>query len=204
LVAHHLQVYGPGKRRNSLGPDADQDEVILVTRTKSRTTPAHQKTFWANPKSLITLGLLAFVALSVIALIAKEVGNTSTAAEPEINSAASTAEDRVVVYYFHGNARCVTCRTIESYAREAVEKSFPSQLSNGSMEFRVVNVETPNTVHFIQDYQLYAPSVVVARFENNAQADWKNLDKVWRLTGDKNAFVTYIQEETTAILQGSG
>lgn len=175
-----------------------------MTRKKSQTTSTRQKTFWANPKSLVTLGLLAFVAVSVIALIAKEVGNTSTAAEPEISSTASTAEDRVVVYYFHGNARCVTCRTIESYAREAVEKSFPSQLSNGSMEFRVINVETPNTVHFIQDYQLYAPSVVVARFENNAQADWKNLDKVWRLTGDKNAFVTYIQEETTAILQGSG
>lgn len=175
-----------------------------MTRKKSQTTSTRQKTSWANPKSLVTLGLLAFVAVSVIALIANEVGNTSTAAEPETNTAASTAEDRVVVYYFHGNARCVTCRTIEAYAREAVEKSFPNQLRHGSMEFQVINVETPSTVHFIQDYQLYAPSVVVARFENNAQTDWKNLDRVWRLAGDKRAFLTYIQDETTAMLQGSG
>lgn len=155
-----------------------------------------------KPKSLVTLALLAFVAVSVIALIAKEVGDNSTAPEPGTASATSTVEDRVVVYYFHGNARCVTCRTIEAYAQEAVEAAFADQLHSGSMEFQVINVETSNTFHFIEDYQLYAPSVVVVRYEKAAQVDWKNLDMVWRLAGDRSAFLTYIQDETTAFMQG--
>ncbi len=173
-----------------------------MARKKTKTTPARQKMFWANPKSLVTIALLAFVAVSVVALIAKEFGDHSTAAESGTNSTASTVEDRVVVYYFHGNARCVTCRTIETYAQQAVEAAFADQLHSGSMEFQVINVETPSTFHFIEDYQLYAPSVVVVRYENNAQVDWKNLDMVWRLTGNKSAFLTYIQDETTVFMQG--
>lgn len=155
-----------------------------------------------KPKSLVTLVLLAFVAVSVIALIVKEFGNKSTVAETTANSIVNTAEDRVVIYYFHGASRCVTCRTIEAYAREAVETEFSSQLESGSMEFQVINVETPSTVHFIEDYQLYSPSVVVVRFDNNVQVDWKNLNEVWQLVHNKGEFLAYIQDETTAVMQG--
>jgi hypothetical protein len=70
------------------------------------------------------------------------------------------------------------------------------------MEFRVINVETPSTAHFITDYQLYAPSVVLVRFDNNAQEDWKNLDRVWQLVGDKTTFLAYVQDEVAAVMQG--
>lgn len=155
-----------------------------------------------KPKLLVTITLLAFVAVSVIALIVKEFGDNSTAAESGTDSAASAVEDRVIVYYFHGNARCVTCRTIEAYAQEAVEAAFADQLHSGSMEFQVINVETPSTSHLIEDYQLYAPSVVVVRYEKDAQVDWKNLDRVWELAHNKNEFLTYIQDETSAFMQG--
>ena len=38
----------------------------------------------------------------------------------------------IVVYYFHGNYRCITCRTIEMYTREAVNGAFLKELGNGS------------------------------------------------------------------------
>lgn len=175
-----------------------------MAKKTSRTTRGRQQASWLKPKSLVTIALIAFVSISIITLVMNERSSKSAASDTQTNSAVSTVEDRVVVYYFHGNARCVTCRTIESYAREAVATVFPAQLSDGSVEFQVINVETPSTYHFIEDYQLYAPSVVVARFENDTQATWKNLDKVWRLTGNKDAFVDYIRDEATAIMQGSG
>ncbi|HMN11349.1 MAG TPA: nitrophenyl compound nitroreductase subunit ArsF family protein [Bellilinea sp.] len=155
-----------------------------------------------KPKSFVTIALLVFVAVSVIFLIVNQVGNGTTAAISPKDNTSPEFDDKVIVYYFHGNSRCVTCRTIEAYAKEAVEASFADQLSAGKMEFKVINVETPNTVHFIQDYQLYAPTVVVARFENNSQLDWKNLDKVWNLVSDKRAFMSYIESETAALLHG--
>jgi hypothetical protein len=154
-----------------------------------------------RPKQLITIALVAFVAVSLIVLIARESGNKSTGSEAAKSDEVSVVEDRLIVYYFHGNARCVTCRTIESYTKEAVEMAFADELRNGSMEFQVINVETPSTVHFIRDYQLYAPLVVVVRLNNNTQADWKNLDRVWRLVGDRSAFLAYVQNETAAMLQ---
>ena len=77
-----------------------------------------------KPKSLLTMALFAFLAVSVIALIAKEFGgnsNSQDSAEIGIDSTVAAVEDRVVVYYFHGTSRCVTCRTIEAYTEEAVE-----------------------------------------------------------------------------------
>jgi hypothetical protein len=155
-----------------------------------------------RPKSLVTAALLIFVAVSVVAVVAKEFGNTSGAIGTAENSSISTVEDKVVVYYFHGNARCVTCRAIEAYTREAIEMEFAGELNRGSLEFHVINVETPSKVSFIDEYQLYSPSVVVVRFEQNERTDWKNLDRVWRLAGDKGKFLAYIQAETIGMMRG--
>lgn len=154
-----------------------------------------------KPKSLVTVALLTFVAISVITLFVKEIGGNSTTEERQ-DSAVTAAGDKVIVYYFHANSRCYTCRTIESYTNEALEATYANELVSGQMELRVINVETPGTAHFITDYQLYAPSVVLVRFDNNVQEDWKNLDRVWQLVGDKPTFLAYVQNEIAAMMQG--
>lgn len=152
-------------------------------------------------KSIITIALLVFVAASVITLAAKEFGGNTTMQEG-MDSAEAAIEDKVVVYYFHATARCVTCRTIEAYTNDALETTYAHELISGQIEFRVINVETPTTVHFIEDYQLYAPSVVLARFDDNLQKDWKNLDRVWQLVGDRATFLDYVDGEIAAMMQG--
>ena len=154
-----------------------------------------------KPKSIITIALLVFVAASVVTLAAKEFGGNTTS-EERLNNTEVAIEDRVVVYYFHATARCVTCRTIEAYTSDALEVAYAHELISGQIEFSVINVETPTTVHFIEDYQLYAPSVVLARFDDNVQKDWKNLDRVWQLVGDRDTFLDYVDGEIAAMMQG--
>jgi len=108
---------------------------------------------------------------------------------------------RVVVYYFHGNMRCPTCRAIEALTREAIETGFARDLADGKMEMLAVNVDEPANGHFVTDYQLVTKSVVVVRFEGDLQKEWKNLDQVWQQVQDKDAFIRYIQDETTPFLQ---
>jgi hypothetical protein len=106
-------------------------------------------------KTIITFSLLTFVAVSLGYAIIKESGLKErprssvpheTKATTEITQGKTEAtqpESMVVAYYFHGNTRCITCRAIESYAKEAIEGGFPNALKKGQLEFKVLNVEEP-------------------------------------------------------------
>ncbi|MRR07015.1 MAG: hypothetical protein EG828_08735 [Deltaproteobacteria bacterium] len=110
---------------------------------------------------------------------------------------------KVVVYYFHGNTRCITCRKIESFAKSAIESDFAAELKTGQIQFRAVNVEEPNNEHYVEDYQLATRSVVLSRLRNDKQDAWKNLDQVWTLVRDPEAFQRYVVGETKQLLGGA-
>jgi len=110
---------------------------------------------------------------------------------------------KVVVYYFHGNTRCITCKKIESFARSAIDSGFAAEQKTGRIEFRAVNVEESSNEHFVQDYQLVTRSVVLSRIRNDKQDTWKNLDQVWTLVRDPDAFNRYVVDETKQLLGGA-
>jgi len=109
---------------------------------------------------------------------------------------------RTVVYYFHGNVRCYSCKKIEAYTREAIQSGFPEELKNGSLELKTINVEESAHEHFVQDFQLYTRSVVLERRLDDKQQQWKNLDQVWNLIRSKADFIDYVQKETIAMMKG--
>lgn len=118
-------------------------------------------------------------------------------------SAEEVSEPKVMVYYFHGNTRCYTCRTIESLAKEAVMSTFGPELKSGRVVFQSVNVEEPANEHFVYDYQLTTRSIVLARYSEGRQQSWKNLDRVWMLVRDSAAFYRYVADETSQMLGGA-
>ena len=168
-------------------------------------------------KAIVTTVLLAFVAASVIYLVVKETGGNPAASGQSASASVPQSREtgtpevpqtarggpKLVAYYFHGNMRCVTCRNIEAYAKEAVETGFPEALKDGRLEFRVANVEEPDNEHFVQDYQLAMPSLVLVQFADGNQEQWKNLPRVWELVRDKEAFLKYIQDETRIYLEAA-
>jgi len=112
----------------------------------------------------------------------------------------STQAHKIVAYYFHGNVRCVSCKKIEAYTDEAIHGAFAKELDGGTLEWRVVNIDEPENKHFIEDYQLYTKSVILSDVTDGKEVRWKNLDKVWKLLGDKDEFVAYIDEEVKGYL----
>ncbi len=107
--------------------------------------------------------------------------------------------DGVIVYYVHGNTRCPTCRKIEAQAHEAVETGFADAIEDGSIRWEVINYEEAGGKHFVDDYGVQVPSVVLIQMKDGKAADWKRLDRVWGLVGDKRAFIEYVQAEIRAI-----
>lgn len=150
-------------------------------------------------------GALAYNALTprpkgtaccAVPLVAAANAMTTPAAKP-----APKAQRKVIAYYFHGNYRCVSCRTIEAWTNKAIQDNFAADLKTGRLEWRVVNVETAGNEHFMKDYKLFTKSVVLSDMRNGKEANWKNLDKVWTLLRDETAFKNYVRDTVKASLK---
>ncbi len=155
-------------------------------------------------KTIISVVLLLFIFTSVAYLVVEEVRSRSrsTPAEADLPVVAEPnqrllepADSKVVVYYFHGTARCPTCRKFESFSIEALHQAFAEAINDGRLEWRMVNVEESGNEHFVSDYQLYSKSIVVVKIQNGRQTAWKNLKRIWELVRDKRVFMRYIQDE---------
>ena len=113
----------------------------------------------------------------------------------------SEANDHsVIVYYFHGKFRCGTCKRIEKLTNEAVTESFANGIRTGLVEVKVINVDKEENSHFSRDYKLFTNSVVVSDIVNGQEKQWKNLQKVWELVHNEEAFKKYIRNEIKAYL----
>jgi hypothetical protein len=108
---------------------------------------------------------------------------------------------QVIAYYFHTTFRCTTCFTIEQYTRDAILSGFPEELKDGRLVWKVVNVDDEGNEHFTKDYELSTKSVVIVDMNAGTQVRWKNLEDIWKLADNKNAFKKYIQEETRSYLK---
>jgi hypothetical protein len=108
----------------------------------------------------------------------------------------------IVVYYFHGNYRCITCRTIEMYTREAVNGAFLKELGNGSLHLRVLNMQDPANEAYVNDFKLEYYMVVLEKVVDGKRVEWKKLERVWDLREDKDAFKKYVISEIRAYLKG--
>ena len=109
-------------------------------------------------------------------------------------------EHQVIVYYFHGNNRCHTCRRIEQLTKQAVTESFSKELETGLVKMKIINVDEKENAHFSKDYQLFTRSVVVSDVAMGEEKQWKNLQKVWELVHNDEAFKAYICNEIKAYL----
>jgi hypothetical protein len=118
--------------------------------------------------------------------------------------ASGPVKDGLAVYYFHSNARCPTCRAIESQAREAVENDFASQLDGGQMVWKTLNYEEPASADLVKQFDIQMPVVVVAKMKDGEIGQWKRLDRVWALVGDKPAFLAYVSDEIRQMLGEAG
>lgn len=149
-------------------------------------------------RRLVAIVLFFFVVVSLGAIyVRSEKARTDSPARAQ----PPTSETKVIAYYFHVSARCVTCRNIESYAREVVERKFAGDIAQGRVEFRSINVQRPENHHFVKDYQLFTKSLVLVRLDHGRQAEYKVLHDTWELAGSKQAMQDYVEREVRDYLK---
>ena len=150
-----------------------------------------------KPLLVISLSIMLFA----ITIPAAENAAPDSAMTDTIESApAELQPDHYVVYYLHGNRRCATCQKLENYSHEAITTGFTEALDSGKLDWRVVNYDEEPNEHFFKDYNLYSQSVVISHIVDGEETEWKNLDKIWKLVGDKDEFIDYVRSETSAFM----
>ena len=159
----------------------------------------------------ISLTLVCMALLSLVMLIQeyswssetqskKDTQGTITTQTVSDNQTLKEKGSKVIVFYFHGNVRCSTCKRIERLTVETVTETFGKELKNGLLELKIVNVEKPENNHFIKEYRLYTRSVIISDVINGSEKRWKNLHKLWELVLNEEAFKYYIQQEIAGYL----
>lgn len=108
----------------------------------------------------------------------------------------------LIIYYFHGNARCPTCYKLENFAKSEVETDFADAIKKGTLAWKTINVEEKGNEHYVDDYKLYTKSVIVSMGQNGKETSWKNLDQIWQLVHEEGKYRDYIKKEVGACLNG--
>ncbi len=154
-------------------------------------------------RRVLTVCLLLFIAASVITLVGKESRSKSVPSGPsaEISTKASVGERRLVAYYFLGKIRCSSCRKIEEASRKTIEESFRQELTDGRLQFLVVNVDQPENRHFVEEFRLESSALVLVDMRDGKPAGWKNLPEVWTLVEEVPKLETYVREEIASVLK---
>jgi hypothetical protein len=107
---------------------------------------------------------------------------------------------QVIAYYFHGTVRCETCLKIEQQAREVIERQFKTELDAQRLVFKSVNYDLPENVHFLSDYKLPCPSLVLVRQKGGKDDQRALLGDTWQLVEDSVKFNMYIETEVNKFL----
>jgi hypothetical protein len=169
-------------------------------------------------KRIFTVVLLLFVAGSVTHLARTEISSTEettanipipSKAQTQASEASSpqsdqTAGPKFVAFYFHGDFRCPTCLAIEALSKEAIEAAFPEKLELGDLEWRAVNTDEAWNAHYVTKFNLQFSSLILAETAKGEVVRWENLEEVWELVHDKEAFLGYVQSEAGTFMTVEG
>ena len=115
----------------------------------------------------------------------------------------NAAAQQVVVYYFHATVRCETCLLIEAHAKAVTEDHFSAELAANRLQFTPVNYELPENAHYLTDYQLPCPSLVLVRQKGGKDEKWKLLGQAWEFAHDPAKLNDYVETEVRTFLSGS-
>ena len=69
----------------------------------------------------------------------------------------------VEVIYFHGPQRCKSCVELEKVAKETINDNFNSQVKNGKVSFKTVDVDTSAGEKIADKYEVAWSALIIVR-----------------------------------------
>lgn len=146
-------------------------------------------------KKLITNLLLAFVLVSIgfalgkHSVVSETVNGDMIAAS---NGGTVSAERLVKIFYMHATFRCVTCNSIESRAKQLVERDFADAWTSKKILWEEVNFQSNEAL--AKKFDVAASCVVVTIAQGDKILEFNRLDDVWPLLEKPAEFDAYVSD----------
>lgn len=173
-------------------------------------------------KNALAVCLISLFSATLVVLVARSLDNQAASRlEPQLaqiaeelrairtqggimatdrSANAGEPRDSLMVYYFHGNIRCPTCQAIESQTHEVIQSDFADQLESGKLTWKILNYEQPESADLVAEFEVHMANVVLVRMSEGKRLNWRRLDRVWALVGDKPAFAEFMRTEISEML----
>lgn len=77
---------------------------------------------------------------------------------------------KLQIIYFHAERRCPTCISIEDNTKKALNTYFAQQLKDGTISFKVLNVEDAKNLKLVEKYQAEGSGLFLTHLVNKKEA----------------------------------
>lgn len=107
--------------------------------------------------------------------------------------------DKVQIFTFHATKRCATCIAIGKLSGETVEEYYQSELRDGKIEVREINIDLPENKELAAKFQASGSALKINAIYDGQ--DHINEDTVvWRLTSNPTQYKSYLRNKIDTLL----
>lgn len=132
--------------------------------------------------------------------IIQDVNSDSAQVKSESNNKSLTEKKNelptVFIYNFHVTNRCVSCIAIEEATTKTLNTYFPSELKQGRIKRRILNVDDEKNSKIAEKYQVFGSGLYITRFFNGKETTTD-------MTGDGFKYARKKEEKFMEILKNT-
>lgn len=173
-----------------------------------------KRTFMLGILSLLTVGIFAVSSAETSKAETEEpkaetadprppyaLAQSELEAKLKISPNSSVSEDFLRVVYFHRTPGCATCQKMAKLVFQTVKEDFSEEAQKRKLVIRYVNFEEPKFAPLVQALNVRSPSLFLIEVQGGKDVRAWNLNQIWSLSGNENAFRTYVGHEIRSHLK---
>lgn len=78
---------------------------------------------------------------------------------------------KLKIVYFHSERRCPTCISIEDNTKKTLNTYFANQLKDGTITFRILNVEEDKNQKMVEKYEVEGSSLYLTKVSGSKETN---------------------------------
>lgn len=112
-----------------------------------------------------------FFALSLIFAVScnNNSNRKSSNNKTDSTNVSTNSNAKLEIIYFHTTKRCITCNAVESKAKSLLDENFKTQLDNGDITFKSLNIDKSENEAITEKYQVSFSTLLLINHQNDKE-----------------------------------
>ncbi len=136
-----------------------------------------------------TLFYTIFLSISLFITSCSGKAQNQNSTDNMGNKTEVSGPNRIEILDFHNEHRCVSCVSIESYAKETLNTYFAKEMQNGKITFTLLNADDPKNETMVEKYKAYGSTLVLNVIIDGKETAHDITEFAFLNSEDKNKFI---------------